>query len=54
MTDRPESAFADPRQPQCPQCGTRVQRTETGTVADGMAAHQLKIHGAGEGASGGR
>ena len=53
MDDRPESAFADPRQPRCPLCGTRVQRTPDGTVADGMAAHQLAVHGAGEGASGG-
>lgn len=43
MTDHPESAFADPRQPQCPLCMTHIQRTPTGTVADGMAAHQLAV-----------
>jgi hypothetical protein len=41
----PESAFSRrDGQEQCPSCHTWVQRTPTGTLADGMAAHLLRVH----------
>lgn len=29
---------------QCPKCGTPVQRTTDGTLADGMAMHYRVVH----------
>ena len=46
MADRPESVFASiPGGERCPLCPVVVQRTPDGTLADGMAAHMLKVHG---------
>ena len=54
MSGRHESALADRQgQLRCPLCPAWVQRTPDGTLADGMAAHALAVHGGGEGASGG-
>lgn len=45
MSDRPESVFNSiPGGERCPLCPAVVQRTPTGTLADGMAAHRLAVH----------
>jgi hypothetical protein len=45
VIDRPESAFDRHHgQQQCPSCHTWVQWTPAGTLADGMAAHLLRVH----------
>jgi hypothetical protein len=37
--------WADGHARQCPLCGTWVQATIAGTVADGMNAHRKTVHG---------